>query len=185
MKESDSHIVPDRFQRIFVRAVMRQLDHDGSGSRSQYDAYPGPARSLVDALNALEINLSNPLVKKSSQPTKNNHVYLNIMLQAIVGPQYREGKIRILAYRYAERLEQLSVSTVELKILARFNSEAPAIPARLGEENQTGYVVRVQAYVEAAGHDEPILTRPTAILTVCPSRRRTRSPPPSTKASDG
>ncbi|RLN37492.1 hypothetical protein BBO99_00001939 [Phytophthora kernoviae] len=158
MKESDSHIVTDRFQRIFVRAVVRQLDHDGSGSRSQYDAYPGPERSLVDALNALEVNLSNPLVKNAKLPTKNNHVYLNILPQAIVDPQYLEGVIRILAYRYAERLEQLRVSTVELKIIARFNSEAPAIPVRLVAENPTGYVVRVQAYVEAAGHDEPIFT---------------------------
>ncbi|KAI9911196.1 hypothetical protein PsorP6_009409 [Peronosclerospora sorghi] len=47
MKESDLHIVTNRFRRIFVRAIVRQLDHDGSGSRSQYDAYPGPARSLV------------------------------------------------------------------------------------------------------------------------------------------
>ncbi|KAG1692236.1 hypothetical protein DVH05_025666 [Phytophthora capsici] len=63
MKGSDSHIVTDRFQRSFGRAVVRQLDHNGSGSRSQYDAYPGPERSLVDALNSLEINLPNPLVK--------------------------------------------------------------------------------------------------------------------------
>ncbi|KAG1710101.1 hypothetical protein DVH05_017108 [Phytophthora capsici] len=95
---------------------------------------------------------------KTSLPTKNYHVYLNILPQAIVDPQYQEGVIRILAYRYAERLEQLGVSTVELKIIARFNSEAPAIPVRLVEENPTGYVVRVQAYVEAAGHDEPIFT---------------------------
>ncbi|KAI9918815.1 hypothetical protein PsorP6_011956 [Peronosclerospora sorghi] len=158
MKESDSHIVTNRFQRIFVRTIVRQLDHDGSGSRSQYDAYPGPERSLVDALNALEVNIANSLVKKSSMPTKNNHVYLNILPQAIVDPQYLEGVIRILAYRYAERLEQLGVTTVELKIIARFNSETPAIPVRLVAETPTGYVVRVQAYVEAAGHNEPIFT---------------------------
>ncbi|KAI9917942.1 hypothetical protein PsorP6_013230 [Peronosclerospora sorghi] len=158
MKESDSHIVTNRFQRIFVRTIVRQLDHDGSGSRSQYDAYPGPERSLVDALNALEVNIANPLVKKSSMPTKNNHVYLNILSQAILDPQYLEGVIRILAYRYAKRLEQLGVTTVELKIIARFNSETPAIPVRLVAENPTGYVVRVQAYVEAAGHNEPIFT---------------------------
>ncbi|KAI9917476.1 hypothetical protein PsorP6_012533 [Peronosclerospora sorghi] len=139
MKESDSHIVTNRFQRIFVRAIVRQLDHDGSGSRSQYDAYPGPERSLVDALDALEVNMANPLVKKSSMPTK-------------------KGVIRILAYRYAERLEQLGVTIVELKIIARFNSETPAIPVRLVAENPTGYVVRVQAYVEAAGHNEPLFT---------------------------
>eukprot|EP00644_Phytophthora_capsici_P009135 jgi/Phyca11/532613/estExt2_fgenesh1_pg.C_PHYCAscaffold_60159 len=56
------------------------------GARSQYDAYPGPERSLVDALNALEVN---PLVNKSSLP-KTNHVFLNILPQAIVDPQYLE-----------------------------------------------------------------------------------------------
>ncbi|KAI9911254.1 hypothetical protein PsorP6_009661 [Peronosclerospora sorghi] len=48
MKDYDSHIVTNRFQRIFVRAIVRQLDHDCSGSRSQYDTYQAPsARSLT------------------------------------------------------------------------------------------------------------------------------------------
>ncbi|KAI9917119.1 hypothetical protein PsorP6_012716 [Peronosclerospora sorghi] len=43
-------------------------------------------------------------------------------------------------------------------MIARFNSETPAIRVRLVAENPTGYVVRVQAYVEAAGHNERICT---------------------------
>ncbi|KAI9917616.1 hypothetical protein PsorP6_012820 [Peronosclerospora sorghi] len=44
----DSHIVTNLFQRIFVRAIVRQLDHDCSGSRSQCDTYQAPsARSLT------------------------------------------------------------------------------------------------------------------------------------------
>ncbi|KAI9998353.1 hypothetical protein PInf_002739 [Phytophthora infestans] len=91
MEEADSHSVTNRFQRIFVRAVVRQLDHDDSSSRSQYDAYPCPVRSPMDALNALEVNLAKPFVKQSSPPTKNSHVFLNILPQAIVDPQYLEA----------------------------------------------------------------------------------------------
>lgn len=181
VEEADSHSVTTRLQRIFMHAVVRQLDHDGSGSRSQYDAYPCPERSPMDALIALEVSLVKPFVKQSSLLTKSSHVFLNILPQAIVDPQYLEGVVRILAYRYAERLEKLGVSTVELKIIERFNSEAPVISVRLVVENPTGYVVRVQARVDAVGHDEPV-TRPTAILTACLSRRRTRSSSPSTRS---
>lgn len=153
-KESDSHIVSERFQRLFVRAVVRQLERsDAKG----FDAYPGPERSVVDALNALELAMSDPLLK-TGLPTKNNHLFLNILPEATVDPQYLEGVIRILALRYADRLEQLSVKEVELKINARFNKEANSIPVRLVATNPTGYVVRVEAYVEAAGHGEPIFT---------------------------
>ncbi|KAI9914219.1 hypothetical protein PsorP6_005935 [Peronosclerospora sorghi] len=43
MKDYDSHIVTNRFQRIFFRAIVRQLDHDCSGLRSQYDTYQAPS----------------------------------------------------------------------------------------------------------------------------------------------
>lgn len=156
-KDSDAHIVTDRFQRLFVRAVVRQIDRADDGARSQYDAYPGPERTLVEALNALELAMGSALVK-TGVVTKNNHVFLNILPEATVDPQYLEGVIRILASRYSERLAQLRVAQVELKIAARFTNEANTIPVRLVASNPTGYVVRVEAYVETSGLDEPIFT---------------------------
>ncbi|EEY62175.1 acetyl-CoA carboxylase, putative [Phytophthora infestans T30-4] len=148
VEEADSHSVTTRLQRIFMHAVVRQLDQDGSGSRSQYDVYPCPERSPMDALIALDVSLAKPLVKQSSLLTKSSHVFLNILPQAIVDPQYLEGVARILAYRYAERLEKLGVSTVELKIIERFNSEAPVISVRLVVENPTGNVVRTHGDID-------------------------------------
>lgn len=157
-KESDAHLVADRFQRLFVRAVVRQIDRsDDDGARSQYDVYPGPERTLVEALNALELSMGSSAVK-TGLATKNNHVFLNILPEAVVDPQYLEGVIRILASRYSERLAQLRVAQVELKINARFTNEANSIPVRLIASNPTGYVVRVEAYVETSGLDEPIFT---------------------------
>ncbi|TYZ66264.1 hypothetical protein PybrP1_008196 [[Pythium] brassicae (nom. inval.)] len=157
-KESDAHLVPDRFQRLFVRAVVRQIDRsDDAGARSQYDVYPGPERTLVEALNSLELAMGSAAVK-TGLVTKNNHVFLNILPEAVVDPQYLEGVIRILASRYSERLAQLRVAQVELKINARFTNEANSIPVRLIASNPTGYVVRVEAYVETSGLDEPIFT---------------------------
>ncbi|GLE00136.1 hypothetical protein PINS_up008863 [Pythium insidiosum] len=157
-KESDAHIVNERFQRVFVRAVVRQLDRADGMSRSQYDAYPGPERTLVDALNALELAMGSSAIKSSGLVTKNNHVFLNILPEAVVDPQYLEGVIRILASRYSDRLDQLRISQVELKINARFNNEATPIPVRLVASNPTGYVLRVEAYVEASGLGGPIFT---------------------------
>jgi acetyl-CoA carboxylase/biotin carboxylase 1 len=156
-KESDSHMISDRFQRLFVRAVVRQIDRADDGARSQYDVYPGPERTLVEALNALELAMGTSAVK-TGLVTKNNHVFLNILPEAVVDPQYLEGVIRILASRYSERLSQLRVSQVELKINARFTNEDNSIPVRLIASNPTGYVVRVEAYVETSGLDEPIFT---------------------------
>ncbi|KAI9911138.1 hypothetical protein PsorP6_009662 [Peronosclerospora sorghi] len=115
--------------------------------------------------------MANPLVKKSSMPDENNHVYLNILPQAIVDPQYLEGVIRILAYRYAERLEQLGVTTVELKIIARFIARHLQFLCAL-------LLKTLPAYVEAAGHNEPIFTsigdEHMVNLTVCQSQHNTR-----------
>ena len=66
--------------------------------------------------------------------------------------------LRSNASRHSDRLEQLNISKVELKINARFNAESAPIPVRLVASNPTGYVLRVEAYVEAAGHPEPIFT---------------------------
>lgn len=157
-KEQDAHVVKEPFQRVFVRAVVRQLDRADEKSRSEFDAYPGPERTLVDALNALALAIGSAAVKRTGLVTKNNHVFLNILPEAQVVPQYLEGVIRILASRYADRLEQLGVAQVELKINARFSPGSSPIPVRLVASNPTGYVLRVEAYVEAAGHPEPIFT---------------------------
>ncbi|OQR88272.1 acetyl-CoA carboxylase [Achlya hypogyna] len=138
----------DVFQRFFVRAVVRQLERLDESVSSTFDAHPGPERTLVDALNALELamgaNVADPAL-----PIKNNHVFMNVAPEAIVDPQYLEAVIRILASRYADRLAQLKVSQVELKIGAKFNDNAYSIPVRLVASNPTGYVLRVEAYVEA------------------------------------
>ncbi|CAK4078457.1 unnamed protein product [Aphanomyces euteiches] len=134
----------EHFQRFFVRAVVRQLEK--LDVQSQFDAHPGPERTLVDALNALELAMGSV---KSDLPIKNNHVFMNIVPEAVVDPHYLEAVIRILASRYAARLDQLKVSQVELKISAKFNDNAYSIPVRLVAANPTGYVLRVESYVEA------------------------------------
>lgn len=151
----------DNSQRFFVRAVVRQLekiDEETIGSR--FDAHPGPERNFVDALNALELAMGQASKKDKSLVFKNNHLFLNIIPVAVVDPQYIEAVIRILAIRYVERLAELKVSEVELKISAKFNENGPSIPVRLVATNPTGYVLRVESYVETKTHgsDEPVFT---------------------------
>ncbi|RHZ27040.1 hypothetical protein DYB31_000172 [Aphanomyces astaci] len=134
----------EHFQRFFVRAVVRQLEK--LDVQSQFDAHPGPERTLVEALNALELAMGSV---KSDLPIKNNHVFMNVVPEAVVDPHYLEAVIRILASRYAARLDQLKVSQVELKISAKFNDNAYSIPVRLVAANPTGFVLRVESYVEA------------------------------------
>ena len=137
-------------KRIFVRAVVRQTDRidDETKLDSVYDAYPGPERMFVDALNALDLAIGQQESSGASQ-FGNNHVFLSVLPEAVVDPQYIEAVIRILASRYGKMLRRLNVTQVEFRINARFTPESPKIPVRLIACNPTGFVLRVESYVEA------------------------------------
>jgi hypothetical protein len=142
-------VTPDKkrnaFQRIFVRGLVRQLDReDGVGSRSPDDAYSGPECTLVEVLNALELQLNkHPLVKSGKPlPVKINYMFLKILAEGIVVPQCLEVGIRILVSRNVEQLEHLHVSQMELKIIARLT---PGIFVWLEVSSPLGYLMRVEA----------------------------------------
>lgn len=135
-------------RRLFARGVVRHTDHsDADFKLEAYDAHPGPERTFVDALNALELVMGSNSTGQTIYA--NNHIFLSVLPVAVVDPQYIEAVIRILANRYGDRLQKLCVSQVEFKINARFTEEAPKIPIRLVATNPTGFVLRVDTYVEA------------------------------------
>jgi biotin carboxylase/acetyl-CoA carboxylase carboxyltransferase component/biotin carboxyl carrier protein len=148
-------------KRFFVRAIVRHTERLPTLD-SVLEQFPGPERMFVEALNALGVAMGD--VARSSAESMavgNNHVFLNVLPTASVHPEYVVAVIRTLARRYADRLRVLRVAHVEFRILTRLRPGAPPLALRLLCSNPTGYVLRVDAYVEVRDDSrrdtEPIL----------------------------
>ena len=50
--------------------------------------------------------------------------------------------------RYWDKLIRLGVSFFEMKILTRLSEDGTPVPIRLVASNPTGYVLRIESYVE-------------------------------------
>jgi acetyl-CoA carboxylase/biotin carboxylase 1 len=110
-------------------------------------AHPGPESRFVDCLDALEVAISD---LKPGSIVYGNHIFLNMLPAVVVRPEYVQQVCFQLSQRYADRIRQLGVTTVEFRMDVRSNSNenAPKIPVRLIASNPTGYVLKVETYVE-------------------------------------
>ena len=147
-------------KRYFVRAIVRNTARLSTVSTVE-EQFPGPERMFVDALDALDIAMGDSL-QNTRTPVGGNHIFLNVLPTAQVHPEYIESVIRRLAKRYSERLRRSRVSQVEFKVNAQFKVGGPIVPVRLVSSNPTGYVLRVDTYVETQpnshSHSTPIFT---------------------------
>ncbi len=135
-------------KRFFVRAIVRQTSRL-STVKDKLSQFPGPERVFVDCLNALEVAVGDSLRDKAA-PVGNTHIFMNMLPVALVQQEYISQVIKVLAKRYASRLRRLRVSHVEFKIMAAYPPGSSPVPLRLISSSPTGYVLRVNTYVEAA-----------------------------------
>ena len=140
---------PSSATRYFIRALVRNTDKLAEADDSSRDAYPGPERVLVQAIAALEA------VQETTSTSMHNHIFLNILGDAVVSPEEVEDSMRYLARRYASRLTVARVAQVEIKVNARLYDDSPGIPVRLVASNPTGFALRVDTYVEAGDPARP------------------------------
>jgi acetyl-CoA carboxylase carboxyltransferase component/biotin carboxyl carrier protein len=156
--------------RYFVRSIVRQTARIPTLG-SVYEQYPGPERMFVECLDALALAMGDAL-QDTAAPVGNNHIFLNVLPVASVRPEYIENVTKILARRYAERLRRLRVSQVEFRITVSASPGTPPLPLRLVSSNPTGYVLRVDSYVETrlgeGGGYTPRRTMPV-FMAVTPS----------------
>jgi len=135
--------------RLFVRALVRQTSKvDGV---AQADAYPGPERVLVQAIAAIEAVQGGG----GSAEGARNHIFLNVLGDALVEPHVVERMAKHLGRRYASRLASARVGQVELKVNARLDKDSPSIPVRVIASNPTGFGLRIDTYVEASDPARP------------------------------
>lgn len=82
-------------------------------------------------------------------PANNNHIFLNILASnTVVEPAPVTDLLRNLMQRYTDKLLRLGVVNVELKLVCRVSDDSAPVALRLYAANPTGFVLRVDTYVE-------------------------------------
>ncbi len=121
--------------RIFARALSFVLEFSSSSFE----------KILVDALNALDL-----CVLKSKS---DNHLFVNWASdfeKAVLDPLVVEEIVVAILKRHGDRVANLGIAEVEMRIVCRLSHESPPIALRLVASNPTGYVLVMNTYVEAA-----------------------------------
>ena len=135
-----------RRKRFFVRAVCTNLDPLTTTSLT--NTYPSAEKTLVEALNALEVGLGEARLRGEDEKYGGNHIFLNILPPAEVDTNIIEQVMRSLYFRYMQRLTQLHVSLVEMRLLPILTRGAQPVPIRMVGQDPTGLALRIDTYVE-------------------------------------
>ena len=135
-----------RRKRFFVRAVCTTFDPLTTASIT--NTYPSAEKTLVEALNALEMGLGEARLRGEEEKFGGNHIFLNILPPAEVDPNLIEQIMRSLYIRYVQRLKQLHVSLVEMRLLPILTHGSQPIPVRMVGQDPTGLALRIDTYVE-------------------------------------
>lgn len=109
-------------------------------------------RMLVESLAALELKIGEAEQRalqqsKKRSPRRNNHVYLNMVARNATASASLFDDARVLCDRYADKLRLLGVSEIEFKLTAA------TATYRVVATNPTGFVLRLDAYVEVQKED--------------------------------
>lgn len=135
---------PPYTKRFFARVVSSVTDHIPSELE----------RLMVESFNALYLAIGNEeqaalTAGRRVTPPNNNHIFFHFLAgNTVVEPGLVTDLLRTLMTRYADKLLRLGVVNVELKLVCRLSDDSAPVALRLNASNPTGYVLRVDTYVE-------------------------------------
>jgi acetyl-CoA carboxylase/biotin carboxylase 1 len=129
--------------RFFIRCIIRHSDL--ITKEASYEYLQNEAeRTLLEALNALEVAFSHPLAKK----TDCNHIYMSFVPSACIDALKVEESTRSMVMRYGSRLLKLRVLQAELKMTLRLTPNGEKLPIRIYLSNESGYYLDISVYKE-------------------------------------
>lgn len=111
-------------------------------------------RLMVESFNALYLAIGKEeeaAIKAGGKPAppNNNHIFFNFLAaNTVVEPTLVAELLRTLMARYQDKLLRLGVVNVELKLVCRLRDDTAPVALRLLASNPTGYVLRIDSYVE-------------------------------------
>jgi Acetyl-CoA carboxylase, central region len=79
----------------------------------------------------------------------NNHIFINCVTpDTTAGPSSIAEHMKQLMIRFGDKIARLGITHFEMKVICRLSEDAPEVPIRLIATNPTGFVVRVDTYIE-------------------------------------
>lgn len=133
-------------RRFFVRAVCSTMD--ALDTQTITNTYPSAEKALVEALNALEIGISEVRVKGLENTIAGSHIFLNVLSPSMMDPNLIERIMKKLYHRYAKRIASLHVTQVEMRLLPILSQGSQPIPIRMVGTDPTGMALKIDTYVE-------------------------------------
>ncbi len=112
---------------------------------------------FVEALDHLGIALGHEEASAENAPKGGgksqlyaaNHFFINVVSpDSVLKPDQYESLVKKITTKYAYKMARLAVTTVELKLTARLAMNADPLFIRLVASNPTGFVLKIDKYVE-------------------------------------
>ncbi|CAF3808089.1 unnamed protein product, partial [Adineta steineri] len=129
--------------RFFARAIIRHSDF--VTKEASYEYLQNEAeRTLLEAMDELEIVFSHPLANK----TDCNHVFMCVVPTVCIEPAKLEESVRSMVLRYGIRLWKLRILQAELKMTIRLTPDSERIPFRVFLTYENGYYLDISLYRE-------------------------------------
>ncbi|UJR23581.1 hypothetical protein I4U23_026570 [Adineta vaga] len=129
--------------RFFARSIIRHSDF--VTKEASYDYLQNEAeRTLLEAMDELEIAFSHPLASK----TDCNHVFMCFVPTVCIEPTKLEESVRSMVLRYGIRLWKLRILQAELKMTIRLTPDSERIPIRASLTYESGYYLDISLYRE-------------------------------------
>ncbi|CAF3694749.1 unnamed protein product [Rotaria sordida] len=129
--------------RLFARSIIRHSDL--VTKETSYEYLQNEAeRTLIEAMDELEIAFSHPLANK----TDCNHVFMCFVPTVCIEPSKLEESVREMVLRYGLRLWKLRILQAELKMTLRLTPDAEPMPFRAFMTYESGYHLDISLYRE-------------------------------------
>jgi len=129
--------------RLFARSIIRHSDL--ITKEASYEYLQNEAeRTLLEAMDELEIAFSHPLASK----TDCNHVFMCFVPTVCIEPTKLEESVRSMVLRYGIRLWKLRIIQAELKMTIRSTPDSEPMPFRVFMTYESGYHLDISLYRE-------------------------------------
>lgn len=111
---------------------------------------------FVEALDHLTVILRKTQ-SSGSDAQSSNHIFVNVVApDLIVNPDIYVSQLRKICTKYSQKLVNLAIVNVEMKVTCRLSSNSEPIQVRMVASNPTGFVLNIDQYYEEFSNGMPV-----------------------------
>jgi acetyl-CoA carboxylase/biotin carboxylase 1 len=139
--------------RYFARLISFPADQNSNNSETLF----------VEALDQLSVLLRKAKSSKADS-VSSNHIFVNVVApDLVVQPEAYVSQLKKICTKYSQKLVNLAISNVEMKITCRLTPECEPMHIRMVAANPTGFVLHVDQYYEEFHQGTLVFRSATAV----------------------